>query len=386
MAEKRDYYEILGVSKSATVPEIKSAYRKMAMKYHPDRNKEPNANEKFKEINQAYEVLSDEKKRQAYDQFGHAAFDQQTGFGGGWNQNTSDSSYRVYSDFSGFSDPFEIFEQFFGGNSAFSGFSRSSRQEQKARNSHGDDLRYVLELDFIEAVKGVEKEIEYRRFDKCEMCGGSGAKEGTKKKKCPTCHGSGREQHVQQTIFGSFASARVCSTCSGEGQIIEHPCEHCHGTGRIKKPHHLSVKIPAGVDNGTEIRYTADGDVGERGGENGDLYLNIRVKSHKYFKRRGNDIYLGIPLTFSQAALGDIVSVPTIEKEVKLKIPAGTQTDTEFRLRNHGVPHLQGSGRGNEYVKVMIKTPQRINRRQREVFEALRQEDQPKEFWKKFFG
>lgn len=390
MPTKRDYYEILGVSKSATAKEIKSAYRKLALKYHPDRNKEPDANQRFKEINQAYEVLSDGKKRKAYDQYGHAAFDQQTGFGG-WDQGAGGGSYRVYTDgmgfdFGGFSDPFEIFEQFFGDTSPF-GF-RASTRRTRAQTEHGrgDDLRFSLEISFEEAVKGSTKEIQYKRFEKCEVCKGTGTKKGTGVKTCSSCEGTGRQQRVQQTIFGSFATTMVCSTCDGEGKIIEDPCSHCRGLGRARVTKTLSVKIPAGVNTGTEIRYTGDGDVGVRGGGSGDLYLSIRVKPHPYFVRHGNDIHLEIPLTFSQVALGDVVEVPTIDGQVKLKIPAGTQSGTEFRLHGKGVPYLNNSSQGNQYVKVMIKTPQKLTRRQRELFEELQQEEKPQEFWKQFFG
>ena len=391
MATTRDYYEILGVSKSSTASEIKSAYRKLALKYHPDRNKESDANEKFKEINQAYEVLSDEKKRQTYDQFGHAAFDSASGYGG-WNQGqgSGSGSYRVYSDsdFGGFSDPFDIFEQFFGDTSPFGFRSSSGRSRRTSQSEHGrgDDLRYTLEITFEDAVKGSTQEISYKRFEKCETCHGSGSKKGTGTKTCSTCHGTGREQRVQQTIFGSFATTRVCSACDGQGKIIENPCSNCRGTGRVKKAKNLTIKIPAGVNMGTEIRYTGDGDIGEKGSINGNLYIGIRIKPHRYFTRHNNDIHLEIPLTFSQAALGDIIHIPTIDGEVKLKIPAGTQTETEFRLKNHGVPYLSALSRGDQYVKVKIKTPQKLTRRQKELFEELQQEENPKEFWKQFFG
>ena len=390
MATKRDYYEILGVTKSSTASEIKSAYRKLALKYHPDRNKEPDANEKFKEINQAYEVLSDTKKRQTYDQYGHAAFDQQSGFGG-WNQQGAQGgSYRVYTDgdFGGFSVPFDIFEQFFGDTSPFGFRTSNSRSRRNPQTEHGrgEDLRYTLEIRFEDAVKGSTQEISYKRFEKCETCHGSGAKKGTGSKTCPICHGSGQEQRMQQTIFGSFATTRVCNRCGGQGKIIENPCSNCRGTGRVKKSKSLTIKIPAGVNMGTEIRYTGDGDVGERGSINGDLYIAIRIKPHKYFVRRNNDIYLEIPLTFSQAALGDVVNVPTIDGEVKLKVPAGTQTGTEFRLKNEGVPYLSSSTRGDQYIKVKVRTPQKLTRRQKEILEELQQEEKPQEFWKQFFG
>lgn len=385
MATKRDYYEILGVDKKASVSDIKSAYRKLAMKYHPDRNKEANANEKFKEINEAYEVLSDEKKRQTYDQFGHSAFDQSAGYNPSWGQNTNGSSYRVYSDFGGFSDPFDIFEQFFGGASSFNGFGRNSAREESRRSSEGSDLRFVLDLSFEEAVHGAEKEIEYKRFETCPDCHGSGAKKGSKLKICSACKGTGRENRVQQTIFGSFASMRTCESCNGNGKIIESPCPSCRGQGRLRESKKMMVKIPAGVDNGTEIRYSGEGDAGENNAGKGDLYLNIKVKKHPYFVRHNNDIHIEIPLTFSEAALGAVVEVPTINGNVKLKIPSGTQTGTEFRLKNKGIPYLKSSMRGDEYVKVLLKTPNRLGRREKELFEELQKEDSPEDFWDKFF-
>ena len=385
MTKKRDYYDILGVSKGASKKEIKQAYRKLALKFHPDRNKEPDANDKFKEINQAYEVISDEKKREKYDQFGHAAFDQASGFGG-WNPGASGSSYRVYTDGAGgFSDPFDIFEQFFGGTSPFRSSRRASHSAQ-ATHGRGDDLRYTINLTFEEAVKGITKEVKYKKYDTCDSCHGSGAKKGTDSKTCSTCSGSGQQQRMQQTIFGSFATTRPCSKCQGEGKVIKNPCASCNGSGRVRKTRSLSVKIPAGVDNGIEIRYTSDGDAGRRKAGSGDLYIAIRVKDHKHFVRRGHDIFLEIPITFSQAALGEIIEVPTVYKKVKLKIPAGTQTGTQFRLKDRGVPHLRGSGKGHQYVTVKIKTPQKLNRKQKEVFKQLQEEEKPQEFWKKFFG
>lgn len=374
---KRDYYEVLGVDKGADQKEIKSAYRKLALKFHPDRNKEKDANEKFKEINEAYEVLSDEKKRKTYDQFGHAAFDQASGFG---SQGQA-GGYRTYTGgmgfgSEGFSDPFDIFEQFFGGGSPFGGGTRS-RSQSRQTDKRGNDLRIALDLTFEEAAHGVEKEFTYKHFESCDSCGGSGAKKGSKKKTCTTCKGSGVEQVTQQTIFGSFAAQRVCSSCGGDGEIIEMPCPSCEGTGRTKKNKKISVKIPAGVDAGTEIRYAGEGDMGRNEASAGDLYIAIRIKEHPYFRRQRYDVFLEVPLNFSQVALGDVIKIPTIYGEVKLKIPAGTQTGTEFRLKSKGIPYLRGTGKGNQYVKIKVKTPQKLSRDQKELFQKLQKEEQP---------
>jgi len=391
LATKRDYYETLAVAKNASKEEIKKAYRKLALQYHPDRNKGPEAEKKFKEVTEAYEILSDTKKRQAYDQFGHAAFDQASGFPGGGAYQ-----YRTYtgkpgagfdSDFGGFSDPFEIFEQFFGSSSPFDFGERSGRRKrQSAGSRQGQDLRYELSLSFSEAALGTEKEIAYRRLEKCRVCEGSGAADTSSVQTCPSCGGSGQMQRVQRTIFGSFATVATCSRCNGEGKIIKNLCPECRGRGVLAQNHQMKVKIPVGVANGSQIRYASEGDAGERGGGYGDLYLHLKVSGHSFLKREGEDVYLEIPISFAQAALGDVVEVPTIKETVKLKIPAGTQTGTQFRLKGKGIQRLHSTGRGDEYVKVIVKTPSRLSNRGKELFNELKKEESPEAFWKKFFG
>lgn len=391
MATKRDYYETLDVAKNASKEEIKKAYRKLALQYHPDRNKNPEAEKKFKEVTEAYEILSDTQKRQAYDQFGHAAFDQASGFpGGGADQ------YRTYTgkpgagfdfDFGGFSDPLEIFEQFFGSSSPFDFGERSGRQKRRSAGTRqGQDLRYELSLSFSEAALGAEKEIIYRRLEECRSCKGSGAAYGSSAQTCPVCGGSGQMQRVQRTIFGSFATVAACSSCGGEGKIIKNICPECRGRGVSARNHQMKVKIPAGVANGSQIRYAEEGDAGERGGSTGDLYLHLKVGGHPFLKREGEDVYLEIPLTFAQAALGTIVEVPTIGETVKLKIPAGTQSSTQFRLKGKGIQRLHSTTRGDEYVKVIVKTPSRLSNQEKELFNELKKEENPEAFWKKFFG
>jgi len=310
----QDYYQTLGVSKNASADEIKTAYRKLAKQYHPDVNKEKGAEEKFKEVSEAYQILTDPKKKQAYDQYRSAAFEPGAGFpsgsGGGRWQNYEGGDFG----FGGFKDPFEIFEQFFGSNASF------GRSPGQSRKRGGRDLIMDLAIDFMSAIKGGEKEISYQRKAVCPHCQGTGAQRGEAQKTCPQCNGQGQVQQVSRTIFGQFATVGVCPTCQGEGKIIEKKCQQCKGLGRVNINEKMTIKIPAGVDNGMQMRFAGKGESGERGGPSGDLYLHFKVLAHPKFVRQGQDIYLDQPISFSQAALGDIVSVETVDGTVDLKI------------------------------------------------------------------
>lgn len=342
---KRDYYEVLGVSRDATADELKKAYRKLARKYHPDVNKAPDAEERFKEVKEAYDVLSDPQKRSNYDRFGHADPTQGMGGMGGFGD----------VDFGGFGD---IFDMFFGG-----GGPRRNPNAPK----RGADLQYTMQIDFEDAVFGKETEIRIPRTESCDTCFGTGAKPGTKPETCSTCHGTGQEETIQNTAFGRIVNRRICSSCRGEGKIIRERCHTCHGEGTVKKQRKIQIKIPAGVDDGSQIRISGEGEAGLRGGPPGDLYVVLRVKSHEFFDREGDDIYCEVPLTFAQAALGDEIEVPTLTGKVKLRIPAGTQTGTYFRLKGKGVPRLRGYGQGDQHVKVVIETPTNLNEEQKRL-------------------
>lgn len=352
---KKDYYDVLGISKGADDKEIKIAFRKLAKKYHPDLNPDDKeAEAKFKEINEAYEVLSDPERRAKYDQFGHAAFDQNQGFGG------QGAGFNDFGDIFG-----DIFGDFFGGG--FSGGARSHKTGPKA----GADLKIKLDISFEEAAFGVKKEIKINRVEKCHVCNGSGAKKGTGKKTCPTCHGTGTIRNVQRTPFGQFASTKTCTTCNGTGEIVEDPCTSCNGTGKEKKSVKLSINIPAGVDTGSVIPLHGEGNHGERGGPSGDLYIYINVREHEIFERDDNDVWCEIPITFPKAALGGSIEVPTLEGKVKYDIPEGTQTGTVFRLRGKGIKHLRGSGKGDQYVRVKIIVPKKLTEKQKSILEEF---------------
>lgn len=346
---KRDYYEILGVSKDASKDEIKRAYRKLSKQYHPDINKEPGADEKFKEISEAYEVLSDDTKRAQYDQFGHAGANQDfDGFGG----------FGGFSDagFGGFED---ILNTFFGGG--------STRRRNPNAPRQGADLQYTMTLTFEEAVFGKETDIEIPREEQCSTCHGSGAKPGTHPEECPYCHGSGQISTEQNTPFGRIVNRRVCHHCGGTGQLIKHKCPTCHGTGKVKKRKKIHIKIPAGIDNGQQLRVAGKGEPGINGGPNGDLYIIFQVKEHEFFERDGDDIYCEMPISFVQAALGDEIEVPTLYGKVKLKIPAGTQTNTKFRLRGKGVKSVRSTTPGDQHVIVRIVTPTKLTEKQKQL-------------------
>ena len=355
---KRDYYEVLGVSKTADDKEIKSAFRKLAKKYHPDVSKEPDAAEKFKEAQEAYAVLSDPDKRSQYDKYGHAAFDSMNG-GAGFD----------FSDFD-FSDIFsDLFGQGFSGFSGFSGFG-SSKSSSRARR--GSDRLMKMDLTFDEAVFGCKKTINLDLYEECDECAGKG---GKGEKKCSNCHGAGTVTREQNTIFGAFMSRSACSTCGGTGTIFETTCSKCRGTGKIRKNKEIEVKIPAGVDTGVQLRLAGKGDVGSNGGSNGDLYLEFRVKSHELFERDNNDIYLELPITITDAVLGCKKEIPTLYGNVKLTIPEGASTGDKHRLKGKGVEDLHTGSRGNMYVVINVIIPEKIDKKQKKLFEELSNTD-----------
>ena len=362
----KDYYEVLGVDKSASQEEIKGAYRKLAKKYHPDLN--PNnseAEQNFKEVNSAYEVLSDEEKRARYDRFGPEGVN---GPGGG-------------QGFGGFGDIFEDIFDIFGG-----GFSGQS-QGRRTGPQRGSDLRYNLEIEFEEAIFGIEKEIKIRRTESCSTCNGSGAKPGTHKETCTTCHGTGQVRYSQQSPFGTMIRTATCNQCGGSGEIIKEKCNTCHGSGTEVKDKKLKVKVPAGVNNDSIISIRGEGEGGLRGGPSGDLYIYISVKEDEIFIREGNNIFLNIPISFTEAALGAELDIPTLEGKEKYAIPEGTQTGSRFRMKNRGVPNLRGGGRGDLYFTVDIQVPKKLTERQREILNQLAKEqgEEVREQKKSFF-
>jgi molecular chaperone DnaJ len=356
---KRDYYEVLGIGKNASTEEIKSAYRKLAKQYHPDVSKDKDAEEKFKELSEAYEVLIEPSKKASYDKFGHEAADKS--FSGGGFQ---------WSDFTHYSDIQDIFGRDFFGRDIFDVFMGGSRGDRNSA-ARGNDLRYDLYISLEEAAAGIKSEIYVPRTESCPECKGSGAKTGTKAKQCPACGGSGQERRERSTPFGRFMTVSPCSRCRGEGTIIENPCKNCNGTGRTRTTRKITVKIPAGVDTGSHLRVPGEGDAGVRGGPPGDLYIVIHVNPHEKFRRDGNDLLMDVELSFVQAALGAEIEVPTLTGKAKLKIPAGTQTDTVFKLRGEGVPDLNGRGAGDEKIRVKIVTPKSLGKREKELYDEL---------------
>lgn len=355
MAQKRDYYEVLGVSKDATEAELKKAYRQVAKKYHPDLNPDnKEAEAKFKEANEAYEVLSDSQKRKQYDQFGHAAFEN-GGAGAG---------YGAYSDFGGFSD---IFDSFFGGG--FGGFGGGGNRRNGPQK--GRDLQKSITITFMEAAFGVKKEISILKSEKCEECNGSGAAKGTSPETCPVCHGSGQVSQVQRTAFGAFQTSAPCSHCGGTGQVIKESCKKCGGSGQIRKTKTIEITIPKGIDDGQTLTLRGEGEPGKRGGPNGDLYLEIRVQRDKIFQRDGYDVYVELPITFAEAALGAKLVVPTLEGKIELTVPEGTQPDAKFVLKGKGVPYLRGTGRGNQYVIVKLEVPKKLSQKQKDLLKEF---------------
>jgi molecular chaperone DnaJ len=344
----RDYYEILGVGKNASDDELKSAFRKLARQYHPDVNKDHDAEEKFKELNEAYGVLSDKDKRARYDRFGKEGLGN---MGGGFHDYTVD-----------FNDIFE---------DLLSGFGFSSGHRSRKSPRRGRDLQMQMTLKFEEAVFGAEKEIEFEREDTCSRCNGSGAEPGTSPTKCSTCNGQGEVRQVRQTFLGQMVQTATCPACNGHGETISSPCRTCRGGGLERRKIKKKVQVPPGVDTGTQIRLAGEGGPGVFGGPNGNLFLLLGVQSHKFFKRRENDIILNLDINLAQAVLGADVEVPTIDGDEKLKIPAGTQAGKVFHLKGKGVPHLHRSGRGNELVIVNVEIPTKLTKEQRELFEKL---------------
>ncbi|MFD3157591.1 molecular chaperone DnaJ [Haloimpatiens sp. FM7330] len=341
---KKDYYEVLGIEKGASDEEIKKAFRKAALKYHPDRNPDDKeAEEKFKEVNEAYQVLSDSQKRSQYDQFGTTDFNGADGGYGGFGGFD-------FSDMGGFSD---IFDSFFGG-----GFSSSRRRNGPQK---GNDLEYDVTLTFEEAVFGVEKEILITKNEKCEKCNGTGAKSGTSPVTCDKCGGSGQVKVQRNTPLGSFVSVTTCDKCGGSGKIIKEKCAHCFGKGSIRKKKKIKVNIPAGVDNGNILPIRGQGEPGVNGGPAGDLYVNIRVRPHATFKRDGSNIHIDAHISFGKAVLGAEIKVPTVDGSVKYKVPSGTQSGTVFRLKGKGIPRVNSNGRGDQYVKVIVDVPKKLN-------------------------
>lgn len=362
MPEKEDYYDLLGVSKDASQAEIKKAYRKLSKKYHPDINDTPEAEQKFKDISEAYETLSDDQKRAAYDKYGHAANDPNFGGGGGF----SGGGFSGSGNFGGFED---IFDQFFGGQ----GGGRSRRYDPSAPQP-GDDLQYTMSLEFDEAIFGKETTIKYNRYEHCETCDGSGAKPGTSPKTCSQCHGSGSIQAERNTPFGRMMTQQTCPTCNGTGQEIEEKCETCHGDGKVKERHTVKVKVPAGVEDGHQMRLQGQGNAGKNKGPYGDLYVVFRVKASDTFDRRGSEIFYEMPINIVQATLGDEVKVPTVHGKVKFTIPAGTQPDTTFRLKGKGAPKLRGNSNGDQHITVKVVVPKDLTDRQSELLTEFAKE------------
>ncbi|MEW5921719.1 MAG: molecular chaperone DnaJ [Bacillota bacterium] len=349
---KRDYYEVLGVSRDAGPEEIKKAYRRLARQYHPDANAgDKDMEAKFKEVKEAYDVLSDPQQRSRYDRFGH----QQEGFGG-----FGAGGFGGMGDFS--SGIEDIFETFFGG-----GFTGTRRRQQQAGPQRGADLRYDLEITLEEVVKGKETHINIPRLETCPDCHGSGGKEGSSPVSCTACGGSGQQQVVRNTAFGSFVSIRTCEVCRGEGRIVKERCPNCRGEGRVARERKIEVKIPAGVEDGSRLRLSGEGEGGLRGGPSGDLYVIMHILPHDIFKRQGNDLSCQVPISIVDAALGGEIKVTTIDDTAKLHIPEGTQNGTVFRLKGKGLPHLRGFGRGDLLVSVRVEVPRRLNARQKKI-------------------
>jgi molecular chaperone DnaJ len=346
--EKRDYYEILGIHRNASEIEIKKAFRKLALQHHPDKNPgDMSAEERFKEVTEAYEVLSDPQKRAQYDQFGHAGVGGGSGFhSGGFGAGSPFGD--IFSD---------IFGDIFGGG------------RQRGRGRHGDDLQYNMEISFEEAAFGVENKIDIPYAKRCDACGGSGAKPGSDPKTCPTCRGAGQVRFQQ----GLFAMSRTCSHCNGEGRVVDNPCLTCHGSGNVRDRKKLSVKVPPGVETGNRLKLAGEGGQGTKGGPNGDLYVLLTVRDHPIFSRDGNDVVCEIPISFTQAALGCEIEVPSLDGKLSLKIPEGTQSAKSFRMRGKGIPSLQGYGRGDQLVVIRVETPVDLTRRQKELLEEFAQ-------------
>ena len=345
-----DHYVTLGVGRDASPEEIKKAYRQLARKYHPDVSSEPAAEERFKEVNAAYEVLSDSDKRAMYDRYGS---DGPPGLGG--------------FDYSGARDPFDIFAEVFGNLGGFGGFGRSGRSGPR----RGNDVRTSLNIPFEEAAFGVDREVEVRRQEVCPVCSGSGAEPGTSPETCTECGGSGQTRQVQHTLLGSFVNITTCPRCNGKRTVVRTPCHECHGSGRTYANRRIQVSIPAGVDDNMTIRVSGQGEPGELNGPNGNLYITLNVKPHAYFKRRDTDVILELKISVAQAALGDTVTVPTLDGDRQITVPAGTQAGAVFRLRGLGIPQLRRNGRGDELIVTQVAIPKRLTEEQKELFQQL---------------
>lgn len=374
MADKRDYYEVLGISKGASEDEIKKAYKKMARKYHPDLNPDDKeAEEKFKEVNEAYEILSDPDKKARYDQYGHAGVDPNFGAGGAGFDGSFD-----------FGDLGDIFGSFFGG-----GFGGGRRTNPNAPQ-RGESIRMSLAISFEEAAFGCEKEVVVDRMEQCDTCRGNGCAPGTTPEICPDCHGTGQVQMRRQTPMGVFATSAPCTKCGGKGKIIHQPCKDCHGTGSVRKRKTIQASIPAGIDNGQTISIRGQGHAGKNGGPAGDLLITITVRPHELFRREGTSVLCEAPITFAQAVLGAELEIPTIDGKVKYDLPEGTQSGTTFRLKGKGIPAINGRGRGDQYVTVYIETPRNLNREQKEALKKFAESvgdnnyEERKKFFKKF--
>lgn len=368
LADKRDFYEVMGVPKNASEDEIKKAYRKLAKKYHPDLNPgDKEAEAKFKEVNEAYEVLSDQDKRARYDQFGHAGVDPNYGAGaaGGGSPFGQDI------------DLGDIFSSFFGG-----GFGGGRRQNPNAPR-RGADTEAVLTISFEEAAKGCTKKVTYQNIDTCKECGGTGAQKGTSPKTCPTCNGSGQVHINQRTPFGVMQTSRTCDRCGGTGRIIENPCKACSGNGRVRASKTVEVTIPAGINDDQVLNVPRHGNAGINGGPAGDLHVYVNVRPHAIFERRGDDIWCEMPLTFTQAALGAEVTVPTLDGKVAYAVHEGTQPGDVFKLKGKGVPHLNGRGRGDQFVRVTIEVPKNLSARQKEILREFDQQAEEKNYQKR---
>lgn len=349
---KRDYFEVLGVSRSASEEEVRKAFRKKAMEYHPDRNKNPDAEGKFKEVNEAYQVLIDPEKRSQYERFGHAGVT--AGSGGGFTRD-----FDGFDIFGGFGD---IFDSFFGD------VSGRGRQQRAYR---GSDIQQGVTIPFEDAIFGTERELEVQRTEQCHTCNGSGSKPGSSPSKCETCRGMGQVRRSQRSVFGQFSQITACPTCKGKGTIIETPCDNCHGVGTERRGRNIVCKIPAGVEDGMQIRLSGEGDVGINGGPPGNLYIHLSVKEHALFRRSGDDLIYELPINFVQAAMGDEVEVPTLNGNEQLKIPAGTQPETVFRIRGKGAHQLNGHRRGDLIVPIKLKVPTSLDPNQQKLLEEL---------------
>ena len=358
MADKRDYYDVLGLSKGASEDEIKKAYRKLAKQYHPDINKSPDAEAKFKEINEAYEVLSDSQKRSNYDQFGFDGVDP-NGFGQGFSNFNMDDLGDIFSNFMG------------GMGGGFSGFNFGGRSSRRTGPMKGENRYMSMDIEFLEAVHGVSKTININVDKKCEQCDGTGAQSKSDIETCPTCHGSGVTMRQSRTPFGVIQQQGVCPDCRGSGKHIKKVCPHCGGTGYNNVKEKVEVNIPAGISSGQQVRLQGYGERGENGGPNGDLYIEIRVRSHKYFVRDDNDIYIKIPITSVEATLGTTIDVPTPYGDVELSIPAGSQPNSRLRIKGYGIKDLRGSSKGDLYVELEVTIPKKLSKEEKELYEKL---------------